>query len=333
LQKEGIGMSQYDYIKDIARYALSNDKGRLMDSLHGLVDYSEKTKKFNFAAQLQSIISEGLRRNQIRRLRDFSEEDENNENLIISSVMSSYNLDDIICSDDVKNDLRYFIKEHKQSSDLKELDIPLSNKLLFYGPSGCGKTLAASIVAGELEKPLITMNLGAIVSSKLGETSKNLTKVFKQGAFENAIIFLDEFDSIGKIRDYDQDHGEMKRVVNTLLQLFDYLNDNSIVIAATNQVQMIDEALRRRFDLLLELKLPDENQIIQLIDKTLGKKFYFRSDDDKQRFVKAAKGYSYYEVQKALILTIKRMVLDHGMTHRDIDIDILLSIIKKERPV
>ena len=111
---------------------------------------------------------------------------------------------------------------------------------------GSGKTLAAYVLAGELEKMMIVINLGAIVSSKLGETSKNLAKIFRRAATEDCIIFLDEFDTLGKVRDYGQDHGEMKRVVNTILQLFDYLPQSSIVIAATNQQDRIDEALLRR---------------------------------------------------------------------------------------
>ncbi|WP_400260912.1 AAA family ATPase [Sphingobacterium sp. SG20118] len=104
-------------------------------------------------------------------------------------------------------------------------------------------------------KMIIVVHLSAIVSSKLGETSKNLAKIFRKAAQEDCIIFIDEFDSLGKVRDYSQDHGEMKRVVKTILQLFDYLPQSSMVIAATNQKEMLDEALLRRFDLFLLLNL------------------------------------------------------------------------------
>ena len=125
------------------------------------------------------------------------------------------------------------------------------------------------MLAGELQKMMYVINLGAIVSSKLGETSKNLAKVFRQAKIENSIIFIDEFDSLGKIRDYDQDHGEMKRIVNTILQLFDYLHQNSVIIAATNQIEMIDNALLRRFDIKIKMELPNKKQIKELIDLIL----------------------------------------------------------------
>jgi AAA+ superfamily predicted ATPase len=158
---------------------------------------------------------------------------------------------------------------------------------------------------------MYVVNLGAIVSSKLGETSKNLAKLFKKAASEDCIIFLDEFDSLGKIRDYDQDHGEMKRVVNTLLQLFDFLPKGTIVIAATNQIKMIDDALIRRFDLSLQLGLPNKTEIKKLVENTLSKKNI--KFDDKQRadlLIKRWVGLSDYIIQKTLLTALKRSILD-----------------------
>ena len=78
------------------------------------------------------------------------------------------------------------------------LDFPEGQLVALLGPSGCGKTLASYVVAGELDKMMVVVNLGAIVSSKLGETSKNLSKIFRKAASEDCIIFIDEFDSLGK---------------------------------------------------------------------------------------------------------------------------------------
>ena len=176
-----------------------------------------------------------------------------------------------------------------------------------YGPSGCGKTLASYVIAGELDKMMVVINLGAIVSSKLGETSKNLSKIFKKAATEDCIIFLDEFDSLGKVRDYSQDHGEMKRVVNTILQLFDYLPQTSIVIAATNQKDMLDDALLRRFDNIIGFELPNEADIKKLIELTLKNgNFKFDNKAAANRIIKQSIGLSYYSIQKTLITAIKR---------------------------
>lgn len=326
-------MSQYDYIKDVARYALANDQSRLRESLYSLVDYSFKTKKVNFATQLQSIIKESRERtDRCEEYRIIPQDMYNNEanGLILQTVMSSFKLDNLICTPQVRKELEYFIKEYKESSLLRSVHIPLTNKIIFYGPSGCGKTLAAYVLAGELEKPLLIVNLGAVVSSKLGETSKNVTKIFKQGTFENAVIFFDEFDSLGKIRDYDQDHGEMKRVVNTLLQLFDYLPENAIVIAATNQLQMIDDALKRRFDLSLELNTPGKKEVNALVNLTVGDKFRFDDETIKAQAIELCDGLSYYVIKRTLLTSIKRTILDKGITDV-IESEKWLDLIKNEK--
>lgn len=307
-------MSQFSHIIDIAKYGLSNDQENLLAALNDLIEYSKKTKKINFALQLQSILKETIRAQQKTVLTKVGSdvhfqriEDKEYNEFVIEKLTSDYSFSNLICENDVRTDLEFFIKEHKAKEILNRFELPVANKLLLYGPSGCGKTLASYVIAGELEKMMVVINLGAIVSSRLGETSKNLSKVFKRATHEDLIIFFDEFDSLGKIRDYDQDHGEMKRIVNTILQLFDYLPQSSIVIAATNQINMIDEALLRRFDLNIKFHLPTEERINELIELTL-KNGLFKFDKPKliKQIVKETVGLSYYAIQKSLITAIKR---------------------------
>lgn len=311
-------MSQFDYIKDIARFGLENDRENLVSALNELVDYSKKTKKVNFALQLQSILKEAIRTQQTSGLVKTGSEkhllreaDKEVSEFIIEKLTSDYRFNNLVCSDDVRQDLEFFVQEHKSSDVLANYNLPLSNKVLFYGPSGCGKTLASYVMAGELQKIMVVINLGAIVSSKLGETSKNLAKIFRQATLEDSIIFIDEFDSLGKVRDYSQDHGEMKRVVNTILQLFDYLPQSSIVIAATNHAEMIDNALLRRFDLKVNLSLPKVQHIRELIDKTLSSdKFELDKKNNIDSIIETCVGLSYYEIQKSLITAIKRSLFN-----------------------
>lgn len=313
-------MSQFDHIKDIAKFGLENDQERLLSALNELIEYSKKSKKVNFAIQLQSILKEAIKVRQNSGLTKFGsdkhyqrvEEREVSE-LILEKVTSDYRLANLISTDKIKNQLDYFIKEHHASEILRQYDLPISNKLLLHGPSGCGKTLASYVIAGELSKMMIVINLGAIVSSKLGETSKNLAKVFRKASSEECIIFIDEFDSLGKVRDYSQDHGEMKRVVNTILQLFDYLPQNSIVIAATNQKDMVDDALLRRFDLSIEFPLPNNAKIKELVQLTLKNgEFVFDKPRSLNPIIETAKGLSYYSIQKTLVTAIKRSLFDQA---------------------
>ena len=309
-------MSQFDYIKDIAKFGLENDREGLLSALNELVKYSKDTKKLNFALQLQSIIKETVRMQQVGSIvRSGSTgnnqrlEDRELNDLIIEKVTSDYRMDNLVSSEKTKQQLSYFLQEHKSVEVLRKFDLPISNKLLLYGPSGCGKTLASYIIAGELGKMMVVVNLGAVVSAKLGETSKNLAKIFRNAAAEDCIIFIDEFDSLGKVRDYSQDHGEMKRVTNTILQLFDYLHQSSLLIAATNQVEMIDDALLRRFDVSVNFDLPNEGQIKELVHLTMKNgKFSFDKKTAVPKVVKEAVGLSYYSIQKTLITAMKHSI-------------------------
>lgn len=333
-------MGQIDYIKEIARYGLENDRESLLKSLNEFIEYYKDSKKVNLALQLQSLIKESNRSSgfltKVGSDHYFNQQNEREVNdLVIDKLKSEYRLKNLVIDEGVRNELIHFIKENDSLELLQKYDLPVSNKLLLHGPSGCGKTLASYVIAGELDKPMYVVNLGAIVSSKLGETSKNLTKVFKKAAKENCIIFIDEFDSLGKIRDYNQDHGEMKRVVNTILQLFDYLPQSSMVIAATNQENMIDEALLRRFDVNLEFSLPSKDQIEELIQLTLKKgNFILPSKTALNKIVKQCDGLSYYSIQKTLINAIKRTLfkqLDNKKIGQKIDVSVWSELIDLEK--
>ena len=315
---------------------LENDQEKFKAALNELIEYAKQTKKTNYALQLQSILKDAIRNEQNKGPKlvgspsYFSRiEDRELNELILEKITSEYKFKNLIAGKDVQEQLEFFIKEHKSKDLLNDLQLPISNKILFYGPSGCGKTLASYVLAGELEKMMYVINLGAIVSSKLGETSKNLAKVFRQATVEDSIIFIDEFDSLGKIRDYDQDHGEMKRIVNTILQLFDYLQQNSIIIAATNQIEMIDDALLRRFDIKIKMDLPNKQQIKDLVELTLKNgQFTFDKKSSISAILKEAEGLSYYSIQKSLITAIKRSIFDIN-TKRNENIKIKTSIWKE----
>jgi AAA+ superfamily predicted ATPase len=287
-------------------------------SLNELIEHSKNTKKLNLAIQLQSILKDSIRLQQSKGLVKvgspvhFQRLDEREtDDLILEKITSDYTFDNLIGEKGIKSELKYFVREHDSTELLQQYGLPVANKILLHGPSGCGKTLASYVIAGELKKMMIVVNLGAIVSAKLGETSKNLAKLFRKASAEDCIIFIDEFDSLGKVRDYSQDHGEMKRVVNTILQLFDYLPQSSILVAATNQLDMIDNALLRRFDLSLKFDLPTEKETQELINLTLKNgKYKFDKPKAVAQIVTNARGLSYYSIQKTIVTAIKRSLFE-----------------------
>lgn len=334
-------MAQLDFIKEIAKYSLENDKDKLVSTFNELIEHAKKTNKISFALQLQAIIRDSLRKEKTNQnisslTKKISLPIEENDyyELILEKLVSDYSFNNIVINSSIRKALDNLVKEHKEFDKIKKFDLPISNKILLYGPSGCGKTLAAYVIAGELQKTLLVINLGAIVSSKLGETSKNLAKIFKRASIENSIIFIDEFDSLGKIRDYSQDHGEMKRVVNTILQLFDYLPESNLLVAATNKEEMIDDALIRRFDMKLELPLPNKKQIRELINLTIKSgKFVPNNKNDITKIINRSLGLSYYAIQKTLIESIKESLLKNLEIEDKIvfDTKYWLEIIQKEK--
>jgi len=180
-------------------------------------------------------------------------------------------LDDLLFSEANKAALLQTLKEHEYLDELKKYDLKVDNKILLYGHSGCGKTSTAKAIATALNKNIVIINLSTLINARIGETSKNIKALFDKAGRENSVLFLDEFDQIGKSRDSDdKDVGEMRRLVNTIIQLIDYFPSDSLLICATNHYHSIDNALLRRFQLRLKFEMPVENELDFYYDKILA---------------------------------------------------------------
>jgi AAA+ superfamily predicted ATPase len=139
-------------------------------------------------------------------------------------------------------------------------------KLLFWGPPGTGKTLTAHLLAYELGLPIAVLRLNTVISSFLGDTAAHLHRVFSRANSMPMVLLLDEFDAIGKNRDDPHDVGELKRVVNSLLQAMDaFRGTQSILIAASNHQYLLDPGLWRRFDDIVEFPLPSLDERRRLL--------------------------------------------------------------------
>ncbi|WP_291139787.1 AAA family ATPase [Dokdonella sp.] len=147
------------------------------------------------------------------------------------------------------------VNEWRHADRLREAGLSPSRTVLLSGPPGVGKTLAATYLAEQLNFPLITLNLAAAVNSLLGKTGTNLTRVLVHAKVQPCVLLLDEFDALAKRRDDGQDVGELKRVVNVLLQAIDEWPGTSLLVAATNHEELLDRAVFRRFDIWL--RFPD----------------------------------------------------------------------------
>ncbi|MCY1715851.1 AAA family ATPase [Microbacterium sp. SL62] len=178
-------------------------------------------------------------------------------------------LTDLVLGDQPATSLKALLNEVRQWSRLDKMGLPRRNRLLLSGPPGCGKTSTVEALAGELGRPLVTARVEGLISSYLGETAANLNNLFEFASSGPYVLFLDEFDSLGKRRDDPSDHGELRRVVNAVLQQIDRYAGPSLIVAATNHSGVLDSALWRRFDTIVELPLPTATEITELLSRLL----------------------------------------------------------------
>lgn len=171
----------------------------------------------------------------------------------------------VVLSKRNKAKLESFILNYQNADKLNSLGITISNSMLLYGPPGCGKTKCAYFIAKQLNLPLVIARLDSLISSYLGTTAKNIRALFEFVQKMPCVLFLDEFDAIAKARDDNNELGELKRVVNSLLQNIDKMSKDSLILAATNHQQLLDPAIWRRFDYKLEIELPDKEAISNLV--------------------------------------------------------------------
>lgn len=213
-------------------------------------------------------------------------------------------LDDLFFSEENKTALLQTIKEHKYLEELKKYNLKVDNKILLHGHSGCGKTTTAKAIATALNKNIVIINLSTLINAKIGETSKNVKTIFDKAIREKAVLFLDEFDQIGKSRESDdKDVAEMRRLVNTIIQLIDYFPTDSLLICATNFYNSIDTALLRRFQIKLKFEMPDQHQLDAYYDKLLAD-FPEHLQDILRKY-----DISYAEAKDYIHTTMKRQII------------------------
>ena len=180
--------------------------------------------------------------------------------LILTSSPRVYK-SSLILNENTEERLNRIILEYKQRDKIKKHGLENRRKILLCGKPGTGKTMTASMLATELNLPLYTIMLDKMMSKYMGETATKLRIIFDTIKDFPGVYLFDEFDAIGTERTKDNDVGEIRRVLNTFLQLLEQDNSNSIIIAETNNYSELDYALFRRFDDIIEYSLPAQNEL------------------------------------------------------------------------
>lgn len=218
-------------------------------------------------------------------------------------------LADLVIREDLLVQLQRILREQRNSSAIRDHGLVPRRKLLLAGPPGTGKTLTARVFAGELGLPLFVVRMDAIVTKFMGETSAKLRQVFDAIAARRGVYLFDEFDSIGAERSRDNEVGEMRRVLNTFLQLVEHDHSDSLIVAATNHVSILDRALFRRFDDVLLFERPSGLEIVELMKRRLST--FVAKSFDYEALVNDAEGLSQSEITNACFDAVKDAIV-HG---------------------
>lgn len=232
--------------------------------------------------------------------------------LDIASIVKPNEIEiDLLLSNQIKDSIDDFVKIVNSKNKLNNLGIEVSTSMLLYGPPGSGKTSIAKLIARELNLPIIIARFDSLISSLLGNTSKNIRKLFEYASNRPCILFLDEFDAIGKARNDNQEMGELKRVINSLLQNIDEFTQNNILIAATNHEELLDKAIWRRFEKVVHVTEPSATEIVELLKLFLKKREVdFLEDDKKMRILSSELNLlSTSEIKKIALNALTRNVI------------------------
>lgn len=229
---------------------------------------------------------------------------------LASLLLASYpkaRLGDLVLDAEVRAHLDRALLEQRQREKLAARALQPRRKILLVGPPGTGKTYSARALAGELHLPLFSVLLDGLITKYMGETAAKLRLVFDSAVKTRGVYLFDEFDALGGERANPNDVGEARRTLNSFLQFLEQDESESILLAATNHVALLDRALFRRFDDIIEFTLPDEDLAIEVMKARLAllepKRLAWRA------LARAATGLSYAEIVKACDDAAKDAVL------------------------
>ena len=225
----------------------------------------------------------------------------------------------LVLSQELKEKLDRVIKEYLKKETLSKYGLANRRKLLLYGASGTGKTMTASALAKEFNLPFFVVRTEKVVTKFMGETGQKLGRIFDFINEVPAVYLFAEFDAIGSQRGMDNEVGEQRRILNTFLQLLERDDSDSFIIAATNSIESIDKAMFRRFDDVIEYKLPDREQRLALLREYL----YTAKDLDFSSAEPLFDGMSHAEIKMVCSDIFKESLLND----RKIDLPLVQTIV------
>lgn len=295
-------MARADLLKQLLEGYQRRDDGQFARAATELIADERRKHHLTLADELQRILEGGRNgHSSAHELTRFEAVpvDENRRTPLLAIRRPDRLLTELVLTERTRQALDRASREFRGWDVLEANGLRPVRHLLFCGPPGCGKTAAAEALACVLGLPLLYVRFDAVVSSLLGETSANLGKIFEYAKRGQWVLLFDEFDAVGRSRDDATEHGEIKRVVNSYLQLMDGFRGRSLVIAATNFERSLDPAIWRRFDDVIRFDLPSMAQIDRLVRNALQP---LKVDAaNVQRLVHALAGASFSDAERVAL--------------------------------
>lgn len=301
----------YTEIIKIIEGGLVNDREKVINYANVLADNLESQGELSLAKKIRSTLNK--RRGSLTSLDSFSTRPVDAESRmdIVEVTTPQIEAPQVILSKYSQDAIHGFVESYTHRDVLLKSGLDVTNSLLLYGPPGCGKTTVAQYISSLTGLPLVTARLDGLVSSLLGSTAKNIRKIFDYASRRECILFLDEFDVIAKLRDDKNELGELKRVVNSLIQNIDTFNNDSILIAATNHHELLDPAIWRRFTTIVSLEKPQKEEIKRLLTILLQDKEnnFMESERKCTGVIDALLGFSHSDIKTVTFNAIREVIL------------------------
>lgn len=304
-------MARGDQLKSLLRSYIEGDEAHFFSIAMQLAAAEARQGHGKLAEELRELIDQAKTRRPVRANAPIPINRPRGD--LASLLRVSYpatRLSDLIVTRQVDQSLRRIVKEQRHLTKLLQYGLSPRRKILLVGSPGTGKTLTASALAGELGIPLFVVRLDALLTKFMGETAGKLRQIFDSLASTRGVYFFDEFDAIGGQRLASNDIGEVRRILNSFLVMIEEDGSNSLILAATNHPEILDHALFRRFDDVIEYELPDIDQIIAILRARLGR--FAPQDLPFSTLAEAALGRSHADATRAADEAVKNAVMhDH----------------------
>lgn len=296
-------MARSDLLLELVRASTQNDRGHFRRVVEALIA-EERAKQHNTLADRLSELIQTLDRNGGQTALARAPQA---HGLLIESVPKR-SMEELVLTAEVRRLSAALVEEQLRADLLRSHGLEPRNRLLLVGPPGNGKTSLAEAIAAELMVPLVSIRYEAVIGSFLGETAQRLAQVFDYVVERQCVLLLDEFETLGKERGDEHETGEIKRVVSSLLLQIDRLPTYVVVVAASNHEELLDRAIWRRFQIILEMPKPSSRMIsewLRKFEKRTGLELRGAVPTMAQRLARA----SFADVEECALGVAREMVL------------------------